>query len=106
MSINNIGNNIRELRVEKGYTQSQLAKAIGVTQGAIYFWEKSINEPTAGYVIRLATFFGISTDELLSYDRECKKVSLKRAEMGALFDKLTENQQNIIINTAKEMLKL
>jgi len=34
------GNNIKELRKEKGLTQTQLAQAVGVTQGAIYFWEK------------------------------------------------------------------
>ena len=98
--------NIRDMRKEKGYTQSQLASLIGVTQGAVYFWEKGINEPAAGYVVRLAEVFGVSADELLSY--ECEKSddkTTRTAEMTALFNKLTENQQNIIINTAKEMLK-
>ena len=51
------GNNIKELRKEKGLTQTQLAQAVGVTQGAIYFWEKEINEPTVGYILKLAEFF-------------------------------------------------
>ena len=54
--------NIRDMRKEKGYTQSQLASLVGVTQGAVYFWEKGINEPTAGYVVRLAEVFGVSAD--------------------------------------------
>ena len=58
------GKNLKELRTEKGYTQAELAKEIGVSQGAIYFWEKEINEPTAGYLVKLADIFGVSVDEL------------------------------------------
>ena len=50
------GKNLKELRTEKGYTQAELAKEIGVSQGAIYFWEKEINEPTAGYLVKLAEY--------------------------------------------------
>ena len=40
-------------------------KAIGVTQKAIDFWEKDINEPKASYIIALAQFFGVTSDFLL-----------------------------------------
>lgn len=101
-----LGKNIKELRTEKGYTQQGLAKEVGVTQGAIYFWEKEINEPTAGYLIKLAKIFNVSLDELLSVDGGAATPPATRtAEMTALFNRLTDNQQDIIINTAKEMLK-
>ncbi len=58
-----IGNRIRELRLEKGLSQMQLAKMIGVSQKAIDYWERSINEPKAGYIIALVKFFGISFNE-------------------------------------------
>ena len=38
---------IKELRKELNISQQQLAKAIGVSQKAIDFWEKGINEPKA-----------------------------------------------------------
>ncbi|MBQ0099317.1 MAG: helix-turn-helix transcriptional regulator, partial [Firmicutes bacterium] len=98
---------IKELRIEKGLTQGQLAKEIGVTQGAIYFWEKEINEPTAGYLVKLATFFGVSLDDLLSIEsEEVKKSSTKTTEMISVFSKLTEKQREILLNNAKEMLKI
>lgn len=101
-----LGKNIKELRTEKGYTQQGLAKEVGVTQGAIYFWEKEINEPTAGYLIKLAKIFNVSLDELLSVDGgAATSPATRTAEMTALFNRLTDNQQDIIINTAKEMLK-
>ena len=54
------GENLKELRVAHGLTQYELGQKIGVSQGAIYFWEKGINEPTAGYIVKLADFFGLS----------------------------------------------
>ena len=56
---------LKDLRVENNLSQMQLAKAIGVTQKAIDFWEKEINEPKMTYIILLAKYFKVSTDYLL-----------------------------------------
>ena len=63
-----IGERIFELRKDAGLSQIKLAKAIGVTQKAIDFWEKGINEPKASYIIKLARYFGVSCDFLLGID--------------------------------------
>lgn len=99
------GKNIKELRTEKNMSQKVLADKIGVTQGAVYFWEKEINEPTVGYIIKLATLFGVSIDELLSYEVEKNdKGNTKRDKMIVMFDKLSESQQDLILLIAKEFL--
>lgn len=99
------GKNIKDLRTEKNMSQKMLAEKIGVSQGAVYFWEKEINEPTAGCIIKLATLFGVSVDELLSFDvSKDSKENTKRDEMLAMFDKLSETQQNLLISMAKEFL--
>lgn len=61
----NIGEIIKDLRQEKGISQSALAKAIGVSQKAIDYWERKINEPKASYIVALANFFDVSCDYLL-----------------------------------------
>ena len=63
-----ISKRIYELRKEKNISQSILAKAIGVTQKAIDFWEKDINEPKASYIVALAKFFNVTTDYLLGLE--------------------------------------
>jgi len=63
-----IGQKIFELRKSMNISQQTLAKEIGVTQKAIDFWEKGINEPKASYIVNLAKFFGVSCDYLLSFD--------------------------------------
>ena len=58
-----IGEKIKELRLEKNLSQMQLAKQIGTSQKAIDYWERSVNEPKASYIITLVRFFEISFDE-------------------------------------------
>ena len=62
----NIGKKIKELRIEKELSQMQLAKSIGVSQKAIDFWERNINEPKVSYIIALVKFFEISFDEFFN----------------------------------------
>ncbi len=60
-----IGNRINELRKERGLSQDALAKQIGVSQKAIDYWERNVNEPKASYIILLADYFEVTADYLL-----------------------------------------
>ena len=64
----NFQTRLKELRLENNLSQQKLAEQIGVTQKAIDFWEKGINEPKVSYVIKLAIFFGVSADYLLGIE--------------------------------------
>ena len=59
----NVGKKIKELRIEKGLSQMQLGKLIGVSQKAVDYWERSVNEPKASYIVALVKTFGVSYDE-------------------------------------------
>ena len=67
--MSNFGERLFDIRKEKGLSQHAVAKAIGVTQKAIDFWEKGINEPKASYIAQLALFFGVSADYLLGLEK-------------------------------------
>ena len=56
---------LARLRKSRRLTQAQLAKAVGVSQGLISFYERSTKEPVASIVARLAQALGVSTDDLL-----------------------------------------
>ncbi|MDE6758746.1 MAG: helix-turn-helix domain-containing protein [Clostridia bacterium] len=64
----NIGEIIKHLRIERNLSQQKLAQEIGVSQKAIDYWERGINEPKASYILLLADFFGVTTDFLLGRD--------------------------------------
>ena len=59
----NAGKRIKELRTENNLSQAQLAKLIGVSQKAIDYWERNVNEPKISYVVLLVNIFGISYNE-------------------------------------------
>ena len=61
-----IGEKIKELRLEKGLSQLKLGKNIGVSQKAIDYWERNVNEPKASYIIALVKTFEVSYDEFFT----------------------------------------
>ena len=63
-----IGNKIKELRKMRGATQEQLANSIGVSFQAVSKWETGITLPDIALAPVLATYFGVSMDELFDYD--------------------------------------
>jgi len=68
----NIGNKIRELRKQRGITQEQLAESIGISFQAVSKWENNIALPDITLVPVLASYFGVSMDEL--FDFSLKKI--------------------------------
>ncbi len=61
---------LRTLREQHGMAQRDLARAIGFSQGHIYFLETGKRSPSAEFVYKLAQYFHISTDVLLRDDLE------------------------------------
>ena len=55
---------LKELRMEKGIGQVELAKAINVSKGIISLWENGLREPKLSNLIVLAKFFEVSIDYL------------------------------------------
>lgn len=61
------GQRLKSLRKEKGWTQEELAKKLGVSRSAVAGWESSCkdNLPEGEVLIKIATIFGVSVDYLL-----------------------------------------
>ena len=56
---------LRELRTEKGVGQNKLAADLGLSNASISYWENEKQEPTASAIVKLASYFDVSTDYLL-----------------------------------------
>lgn len=61
----NFADLLKKLRAEKGLTQNQLAKAIGVGQSAIGNLEAGLRQPSLWMIKALASYFQISTSVLI-----------------------------------------
>lgn len=62
-----IGSIIRTRRLEKGLTQDEVAKRLGVTAPAVNKWEKGNSMPDIALLSPIARLLGVSLDELLSH---------------------------------------
>lgn len=114
-------NNIRRLRLERGLTQSELGKKLGVTKGTVYTWENGKREPSAAAVEKMCGFFsitraelymseaeivekktvsGISREETLRFILENERLCLWAALLSA-----TDNAEKCLFSAAEEIMK-
>lgn len=59
-----IGKQLRRIRTEQGYTQRQVAIAVGVTDAQISRIETDASEPEAETMAKIADFLGVRMDDL------------------------------------------
>ncbi len=69
MMATSMGQIIKKLRKEHGFTQEELAERIGVTYQAVSKWENDYGMPDISQVVPLASVFNVSTDVLFGIDR-------------------------------------
>ena len=65
----NIGKIIKELRLEKGLTQTEFAKLLNTTHDTISLWELGKSYPDIYYIIEIAKIFEVSSDYLLGLEK-------------------------------------
>ena len=56
---------LSELRKERGMSQKEAAAALGISQALLSHYEKGIRECGQSFLIKVADFYGVSTDYLL-----------------------------------------
>lgn len=62
------GKKLRELRIQEGLTQKELAEKIGSAQSAIHYWESDKQEPSISSLKKICDLFEISADYLLGIE--------------------------------------
>ena len=65
-----IGEKIKELRKANKMTQEQLADYLNISSQAVSKWETGTSSPDIEMLPRIASFFGITIDELMDFDRQ------------------------------------
>ena len=86
------GTTIRDLRKEHRLSQTELAKAVHVSQATVTAWETGKAEPSSSALNTLASYFNVSADYLLGrkesenktadYSTDSKRFSLLLYGMG------------------------
>lgn len=59
---------LKQLRKQRGMTQTEVAAAIGVTRSVVSLYETEMRQPSPDMILALARLYGVSTDYLLRGD--------------------------------------
>ncbi|MBC5649038.1 helix-turn-helix transcriptional regulator [Christensenella tenuis] len=94
-------NRIKELRTGRGMKQTDLARQLGVTQGALSGWENENYEPDIKALKKMAEIFGVSVDYILCLTDEAAPGNVQNEPLVALsapkgYDRLTEDERQEI----------
>ena len=85
-------NRLKEIRQEKNLSQTDIAKALGVTRQAISLYEKGEREPKLETWQKLADFFNVPVDYLLgiSKDRSTLTIDDLNPEEQEAYERITD----------------
>lgn len=70
----NIGNHLMMARKRKGLSQESVAEKLGVSRQTISKWETCETLPDICQAKTLATIYGISLDELITFDSDVQEL--------------------------------
>ncbi|HCW80796.1 MAG TPA: transcriptional regulator [Ruminococcaceae bacterium] len=86
---------LKQLRRERGLTQSQFAKLLGVSSSAVGMYEQGRRRPVGDILARMSSVLHCSTDELLGVEQP-KEVD----DMIDSFARTLEKQPGLMYNGA------
>ena len=72
----NFGENLKTLRITKGFTQEQAAELLNVSKQSVSRWENNITYPDITFLPILASFYDITVDALLGADAKTNETML------------------------------
>lgn len=96
-----LGAHIAELRKSRGYTQAELARAIGVSQQAVFAFEIAERRTSLFIAIQLARVFSITLDELAGVIRAVRmpkgRLSPRAMRHAERLQALSKTQQRFVV---------
>ncbi len=95
-----LGENLKKFRSQRELTQEQLADILGVSAQAVSRWENGTTYPDITLLPAIASYFGVTLDELMGMDDFMSEEQLK-----ALEEKLNENGSKGLIYENIQLLR-
>ena len=91
-------------RSEKGITQDELAKFIGVSKASVSKWEKGHSYPDITFLPQLASYFDISLDELMGYEPQMTDEDIRKLYVE-LSNEFATKPFDDVMNRCRDIIK-
>lgn len=95
-----IGENIKNLRMQHGLSQAELASVAGVSDKAVSSWEQNKSVPRMGPIQKMADFFGVQKSDIIetaatNTDSPAVRSGKNRLALNIDETKLVSNYRNL-----------
>ena len=103
--LRDIGQRVARARRERGWSQEQLAEAIGIQPVTLSRWETGDRALSLSTLGRIAVVLGVGLGDLLDVSRELPvpEHGPEAAELLRGFDKLTPTQRDLVLRVVREL---
>ena len=98
-----IGENIKQYRLQNGWTQQELGSKIGMSKNAIGNYEKGFRSPKKDTMLDLANTFNVTIDDLFPPIQ--KDSSSNTPKIQTIYDELKPPRQAKVLIYAEKQLK-
>lgn len=104
-----VGSRIRQARVDRGWTQDELAAEVGVSRSAVAQWETDRAGQVRGNLTRIADALEVSVEFLLHARKERPSLATGTGDELALirlYRECTVDDRAFLLRTARRLAKL
>lgn len=96
------GKRLKQIRIENGYSQKQVATDMKMTYSAMSQYETGKRTPKNDILIKLATYFDVSVDYLLGRDKNPIKSYTTSTQENKYSDQFAASSSSYQYQTTKE----
>ena len=96
---------IKELRIEAGLSQTELASKLNTTQKSISNWENGVNQPDFETMIKISELFGTSVDFILGIEHNFSRhlnYSSNHRKLLNVIEGLSEQKKIALLSLLQE----
>jgi len=101
-----IGTRIRKVRRERGWTQDQLANAVGVSRSAVAQWETGRAGQVTGNLTRIAATLEVGVEYLMYGDDKRAPSEVRQGDELALlrlYRECSPEDRQLVLRTARRL---
>ncbi len=90
-----LGKRLKKVRIEKGFSQAEVADFLNISRQSISRWETDKSYPDIDNLVELSKYYEVSIDELLTETKALQQeINEKSEQMNKNIEEIEEKQKN------------
>lgn len=91
-----LGKRLKQVRIEKGFSQADVADFLNISRQSISRWETDKAYPDIDNLVELSKYYEVSIDELLTQTKDLQQeINKKTEQMNKNMDEIEKKQKKL-----------